>query len=273
MEGFIYVMSNPVMPGLVKVGMTSKMPHLRAEEISSHEGLPVKMQVEYYALVSGAPKDVEKSVHRQLKDSHAGKEWFSCAESTAICAIKHVAANRIQHEKFFKTTPESLSKELALQQQRAAEMKTKRESMRLEREARSRIIQQLQSDFHRLGPLARKALSRYDGFIRRFSDTFNPRVFVQENFKGVCILEENLKKAPLSDILIMNQYHTARCLLSEAGFLPKKGLIERELKGDFFVVPDAVIKEFNRRLKEAADKGPLLKSCYPDITNWYGTRR
>ena len=66
MEGFVYVMSNPAMPGLVKIGITEKMPHLRAQEISAHEGLPERMQLEYYALVTGAPRAVEQRVCKIL---------------------------------------------------------------------------------------------------------------------------------------------------------------------------------------------------------------
>ena len=34
-KGFVYVMSNKSMPGIVKVGMSTKMPEERAKELSS----------------------------------------------------------------------------------------------------------------------------------------------------------------------------------------------------------------------------------------------
>ncbi|WP_295427803.1 GIY-YIG nuclease family protein [uncultured Thiodictyon sp.] len=33
MKGFVYVMSNKAMPGLVKIGYSTKHPELRAEEL------------------------------------------------------------------------------------------------------------------------------------------------------------------------------------------------------------------------------------------------
>ena len=86
MEAFIYVLSNPSMPGLVKVGVTEKMPALRATEMSAHEGLPTPMVLEYYALLEGQIYDHERRAHRQLTPHHFSKEWFRCTPEVAIAA-------------------------------------------------------------------------------------------------------------------------------------------------------------------------------------------
>ena len=58
MKGFVYVLSNASMPGLIKVGMTTKVPDGRAKELSSDTSTPTPFIVEYYALFD----DMEKAI-------------------------------------------------------------------------------------------------------------------------------------------------------------------------------------------------------------------
>jgi hypothetical protein len=39
-EGFIYVLKNPHMPRLVKIGYTDRSPWVRARELGNHTGVP-----------------------------------------------------------------------------------------------------------------------------------------------------------------------------------------------------------------------------------------
>lgn len=64
--GFIYVLSNPEMDGVYKIGMTDRSPHLRAAEISAATGVPQPFNVEYYAEVS-TPTLYERMVHKKLE--------------------------------------------------------------------------------------------------------------------------------------------------------------------------------------------------------------
>lgn len=52
-HGFLYVLSNPVLPGLYKVGRTARTPYIRARELSSPSGWPVAVpfQVEHFVFV------------------------------------------------------------------------------------------------------------------------------------------------------------------------------------------------------------------------------
>lgn len=263
MEGFVYVMSNLAMPGLVKVGMTEKMPHLRAQEMSAHEGLPSKMQLEYYALVSGRARMIEQEVHKDLETSHAGKEWFRCEKKIAIAAIKKVAASAIQHERFINAEREEADREHSHQLQLAARKQAQCDAARAAERDRYRIIQELLSDFYRLEPIARKTCDSHKSIVR---------ALVHFNDDSPASFYESLDRWPLPDILLLNQYNSACYLLEKAGRLPQKGWLERELKGDYFEVPSFVIDEIRRRFQAATDKKPFWDSCYSEIRNWYGAR-
>lgn len=81
------------MPGLLKVGFSTKDPQLRARELS-HTGSPRPYIVEYDALVR-APHETEQLIHKALRDQHDGKEWFKCTLEEAIAAIHSVACERL----------------------------------------------------------------------------------------------------------------------------------------------------------------------------------
>lgn len=87
--GFIYVLSNPEMDGVYKVGMTDRSPHLRAAEISAATGVPQPFNVEYYAEVS-APAVYEKMVHERLSQSrvNGGREFFRADIMEIVGAIR-----------------------------------------------------------------------------------------------------------------------------------------------------------------------------------------
>lgn len=90
-RGWVYVISNPAMPGLVKVGFSTKDPALRARELDS-AGFPHPFEVEVDFLVDN-PRDVEQKAHKHLSDYREGKEWFRCDVDVAVKAIRTCAAN------------------------------------------------------------------------------------------------------------------------------------------------------------------------------------
>lgn len=110
MKGYVYVMSNPAMHGIVKVGFTLKEPELRAQEMSAHEGLPLKMRVEYYAYIAGSAYEVEQKTHRSLKILSAGKEWFRCDVLKAVMAIQVASTGKLLSEKLHYESPGELKK-------------------------------------------------------------------------------------------------------------------------------------------------------------------
>lgn len=98
MKGWVYIISNEDMPGLVKIGYSMKTPELRAAELDS-TGSAQPYEVDYQVLVD-EPREIEKAAHRLLRDRHWRKEWFRCPLEEAICAIQSAVGSGAVFEEF-----------------------------------------------------------------------------------------------------------------------------------------------------------------------------
>lgn len=87
-RGWVYIITNKAMPGLVKIGFSTKDLILRANELA-HTGSPYPYIVEYDVLVAG-PRDIERCVHSALSDRCEGKEWFRCETRDVIREIRKI---------------------------------------------------------------------------------------------------------------------------------------------------------------------------------------
>jgi hypothetical protein len=121
MKGWVYVITNKAMPGLIKVGYSMKDPELRAAELN-HAGSPHPYVVDYEVLVE-EPRDVEQTVHGRLRDRREGKEWFRLSAEEAIAVIKSVVGSKAQVENFKRA---DRVKAEAIRQQREAEERARR---------------------------------------------------------------------------------------------------------------------------------------------------
>jgi hypothetical protein len=92
MKGWVYIISNQAMPGLVKVGHTLKDPELRAAELF-HTGTPYSYVVEYEVLIE-EPSKMERRAHQFLANKREGKEWFRCSAEEAVAASWQVNFNQ-----------------------------------------------------------------------------------------------------------------------------------------------------------------------------------
>ena len=142
MKGFIYIMSNPSLPGLVKIGFSMKDPHSRAGNDFDPAGLPDDYVVEYHALVDD-PREVEQQVHARLKDHHYKKEWFRVLVGEAIATMRSIAGQIFYEENpsghtTVKLELNPLTEKLAAQKRVEAFQKKNAENLRLWKEANSR---------------------------------------------------------------------------------------------------------------------------------------
>jgi hypothetical protein len=76
-DQWVYILSNPTQPGLLKIGYTKKLPEERAKQISSVTGVALPYKVEWaYQCFNG--EMVEREVHHKLKAQriNSSKEFF-----------------------------------------------------------------------------------------------------------------------------------------------------------------------------------------------------
>jgi hypothetical protein len=109
-DGLVYVLSNPSMPGLVKIGRTERDVQQRVAELSAASGVPAAFVLEaaYPAIDSGA---AEAAVHVRLAQFRLpGREFFRVAVEEAsrtvakVCGLPpyFLSANTGQETRLFE---------------------------------------------------------------------------------------------------------------------------------------------------------------------------
>ena len=104
-RGWVYVVTNISLEGLVKIGYTLKDPSLRAKELRS-SGIPNNYNVIYEVLTTN-PREVEQEVHSILKEYRENKEWFRCSVSKSINTIQSLVMENIIYEQTYDITVET----------------------------------------------------------------------------------------------------------------------------------------------------------------------
>ena len=86
--GYIYILSNPSMPGFLKIGFTTKDVENRAKELSVSTGVPVPFEIEYWCVTEDV-EIVEKNVHEYLSKYRANekREFFNMDCDAAVDVI------------------------------------------------------------------------------------------------------------------------------------------------------------------------------------------
>ena len=143
-EGWVYVLTNEAMPGLVKVGYTMKDPAIRAEELYKDSkngavtGVPLPFNVAYKAWVIN-PYTVEQSVHKSLapKRLNENREFFKCSTEEAIQHIRQVAKAKFEESK------QEADRRLRLQKEQ--EERDKANRIKLEQERQRAAYEKLQN--------------------------------------------------------------------------------------------------------------------------------
>jgi hypothetical protein len=101
-KGWVYVLSNKCIQGLVKVGFSKRDVSERLKEINSGTGVPVPFDLEFEVLVEN-PHGHELRVHQILDSSRLRdrKEFFVCPVKEAIDAVKSaVGQGPLEETKF-----------------------------------------------------------------------------------------------------------------------------------------------------------------------------
>lgn len=95
MKGYVYILSNPSMPGIVKIGRTSRSVHGRAGELYQ-TGVPTPFVVEY-SILSPDCVALEKGVHGTFAGQRVGadREFFSVDLGQARQCIEYLQREQI----------------------------------------------------------------------------------------------------------------------------------------------------------------------------------
>ena len=90
-EGTVYVLTNPAMPGMVKIGKTTRDVSLRLADLYS-TGVPLPFECEYAALVKDVDK-TEKVFHNAFEKSRVNprREFFNIHPIQATDLLKLMA--------------------------------------------------------------------------------------------------------------------------------------------------------------------------------------
>ena len=91
LRGVVYVLSNPSMPGLVKIGHTTRDIESRVAELSSGTSVPERFRIEA-TFASPNPSGDEAKVHELLKAAKRsqGREFFELGVDRAIEIVRKV---------------------------------------------------------------------------------------------------------------------------------------------------------------------------------------
>jgi hypothetical protein len=91
--GYMYIFSNPAMPGLLKIGFTNRDVKERLAELSSMTGVPKPFEIEYYYLTRDV-EEIESTAHTHFSSKREqGKEFFSVALVEAVELIDSLVKN------------------------------------------------------------------------------------------------------------------------------------------------------------------------------------
>lgn len=96
--GRVYVLTNPRMQGLVKIGFTLGTVEGRAKELDA-TGTPEPFEIAYQVEVRG-PASLERHAHMRLMDKRVrnSREFFEVDVAEAILCIRNLASERLDEE-------------------------------------------------------------------------------------------------------------------------------------------------------------------------------
>jgi hypothetical protein len=92
-SGYVYIMINPGMPKLLKIGHSSRPTEERARELSQPTGVPFPFVVAYEEVFSTCYQEAEQEVHARLEGfrSNRCREFFHLPLKDAITVLREVA--------------------------------------------------------------------------------------------------------------------------------------------------------------------------------------
>lgn len=89
-EGYVYVVTNPAMPGLVKIERTTQSDPLTRVSSLFSTSVPVPFELEYAAAISDDPARVEAALHEAFAPQrlHPKREFFALEPRQVIAVLR-----------------------------------------------------------------------------------------------------------------------------------------------------------------------------------------
>ena len=97
-EGYIYVLSNEYLVGLLKIGYTEKPIEETVQELSSSASIPTPFKCAYWAKATDVKHNGQR-IHQQLSNKHLGRDFFHITVETAQHLIVHLLGSHLISEK------------------------------------------------------------------------------------------------------------------------------------------------------------------------------
>src|SRR5437867_7930179 len=100
--GYIYVLANPAMPHIVKIGKSRHMPHVRATRLSRNTAVPAAFQVIFQHRVYDCDA-VERLIHRALayRRYTREREFYTVDPNLAVSLVRLVILSVANAERDF----------------------------------------------------------------------------------------------------------------------------------------------------------------------------
>ena len=94
-KGIVYVLTNPAMPGMVKIGKTGRQVEARLSDLYS-TGVPLPFECEYAAKVDDMDR-IEKAFHKAFGPNRVNpkREFFSIQPEQAIALLELMAVENL----------------------------------------------------------------------------------------------------------------------------------------------------------------------------------
>jgi Zn finger protein HypA/HybF involved in hydrogenase expression len=94
LSGYIYILSNPSMNNLFKVGFTCREIPERIAELNAATGVPSPFRLEGWACALDAAK-AEHLIHGELRNFNVGKEFFNAQLQRIVSVIEGVLGSPV----------------------------------------------------------------------------------------------------------------------------------------------------------------------------------
>lgn len=93
--GYVYILSHPAFPGLLKIGMTGLTPEQRSAAVS--QAMPSPCVVEH-SVLTWEPRLAEERAHYFLDESRERGEWFRVGLDEAKEAVRMATISSAEYD-------------------------------------------------------------------------------------------------------------------------------------------------------------------------------